>query len=158
MKGIILLFYLLVTISFVSSGRIKMTPLDNLLGQDTLKIWESPNIQCDPKINELLRQQVLQNEKRDVTISGFRLQLYFGSGEKARSQAERIKTEFLSSYPNTRVYLQFKSPDFIVRVGDFRSRSEAIKMQKSLIFQYPNAFIVADDIELPELTDITKIN
>jgi hypothetical protein len=135
-----------------------MAPLNDSLGQDTLKIWDNPNIQCDPKINDLLRQQLLTNEKRDVTISGFRLQLYFGSGEKARTEAERIKTEFLSSYPDISVYLKFKSPDFIVRVGDFRSRSEALKMQKSLIYQYPNAFIVADDIEMPELIDTTKIN
>ena len=91
-------------------------------------------------------------------MSGFRLQLFFGSGENAHQQAIRIKTEFLSSYPDVKTYLFFKSPDFIVRVGNFRTKSEALKMQKSLLFKFPNAFIVAEEIALPELLNLTTIN
>jgi hypothetical protein len=124
---------------------------------DSLMIWEKLNIQCDPKINELLRQQADQSRKSN-TMSGFRLQLFFGSGENAHQQAVRIKTEFLSSYPDVKTYLFFKSPDFIVRVGNFRTKSEALKMQKSLLFKFPNAFIVAEEIALPDLLNLTTIN
>ena len=124
---------------------------------DSLMIWEKLNIQCDPKINDLLRQQVDQS-KKSGTMSGYRLQIYFGSGENAHNQALRMKTEFLSSYPDVKTYLFFKSPDFIVRVGNFRTKSEALKMQKTLLFKFPNAFIVADEIAFPELLNITSTN
>ena len=69
-----------------------------------------------------------------------------------------MKTDFLSSYPDVKTYLLFKSPDFILRVGNFRTKSEALKMQKSLLYKFPNAFIVADEIALPDLLNITTNN
>ena len=120
-------------------------------------IWEKLNIECDPKINDLLKHQTTQS-KKSGTMSGFRLQIYFGSGENAHNQAIKIKTEFLSSNPNVKIYLQFKSPDFIVRVGNFRTKSEALKMKKALLFQFPNAFIIADEIAFPELLSNTTNN
>jgi len=138
-------------------NRQTITSDNQLIGTDSLMIWEKLNIQCDPRINELLKQQANQN-KKNSTMSGFRLQIYFGSGENSHNQAIRIKTEFLSSYPDVKTYLYFKSPDFIVRVGNFRTKSEALKMQKSLQFKFPNAFIVADEIALPELLNFTTIN
>jgi len=120
-------------------------------------IWEKLQVHCDPKISELLKLQVEQG-KKSGTLSGYRLQIYFGSGEKAHSQANRIKTDFLSSNPGIKAYLLFKSPDFIVRVGDFRTKSEALKLGKSLTYQFPNAFIVADEIAFPELNSNIIIN
>ena len=157
MKYVILLLLLLVSIDGFSSNHQLMTQVNQLNVPDSLKIWEKLNIECDPKINELLRQQSEQSKKIE-TLSGFRLQIYFGSGENAHSQAIRIKTEFLSSYPDVKTYLLYKSPDFIVRVGNFRTKSEALKMQKSLLFKFPNAFIVSDEIAFPDLLNITTTN
>ena len=157
MKYVILLLLLLVSLNGFSSNHQMITQANQPNGPDSLKIWEKLNIECDPKINELLRQQADQSKKIG-TISGFRLQIYFGSGENAHNQAIRIKTEFLSSYPDVKTYLLFKSPDFIVRVGNFRTKSEALRMQKSLLFKFPNAFIVSDEIAFPELLNITTIN
>jgi hypothetical protein len=91
-------------------------------------------------------------------MSGFRLQIYFGSGENAHNLAVKIKTDFLSSNPDVKTYLFFKSPDFIVRVGNFRTKSEALKMQKSLLYKFPSSFIVADEIAFPELLNYTTNN
>jgi len=157
MKCAIILFLLLLSMGGFTVNRQTITSDNQLIGTDSLMIWEKLNIQCDPRINELLKQQANQN-KKNSTMSGFRLQIYFGSGENSHNQAIRIKTEFLSSYPDVKTYLYFKSPDFIVRVGNFRTKSEALKMQKSLQFKFPNAFIVADEIALPELLNFTTIN
>lgn len=120
-------------------------------------IWDKLNIQSEPRIRELLEQHVRQNKKNNIT-NGFRLQIYFGSGTNAHAQATKIRTDFLSSHPESKAYLIFKSPDFKVLVGNFRTKNEALKMQKSLINQYPNAFIVADEIAFPELVSNTSNN
>ncbi len=157
MKYTIVLLLLLISLVGFSAKLQTAVAMNRANESDSLMIWEKLNIQCDPKINELLRQQADQNRKNG-TMSGFRLQLFFGSGENAHQQAIRIKTEFLSAYPDVKTYLFFKSPDFIVRVGNFRTKSEALKMQKSLLFKFPNAFIVAEEIALPELLNLTTIN
>jgi len=150
MKRSIILLFVLAIISGVSAAPKSINRIDQHNAADSLMIWDKLNIQSDPKIIDLLKQEVAQGKKTG-TISGFRLQIYFGSGEKAHTQAIRIKTEFLAANPNVKTYLLFKSPDFIVRVGNFRTKSEALKMQKALLFQYPNAFIVADEIAFPDL-------
>jgi len=157
MRTTIILLLVLASFSGFSAKPSAKAQFVQLSVADTLMIWEKLNIQCDPKINDLLREQTDQN-KKSGTMSGFRLQIYFGSGENAHNQAMKIKTEFLSSYPDVKTYLLFKSPDFIVRVGNFRTKSEALKMQKSLLYKFPNAFIVADEITFPELLTITSIN
>jgi hypothetical protein len=157
MKCAIILLFVLVSLSGISASRDKIVRINELNVQDSVMIWDKLPIQIDPKINELLKQQVTQS-KKNGTIGGYRLQIYFGSGEKAHAQALKIKTDFLSLHPDVKVYLQFKSPDFNVRIGDFRTKSEALKMQKTLVYQYPNSFIVADDIAFPQLVNNSKIN
>ena len=157
MKQSIILLFVLAFITGFSATREPITRVDQQNTTDSLMIWDKLNIQSDPKIIELLKQEAVQS-KKNGTIGGFRLQIYFGSGDKAHTEAIKVKTEFLSSNPNVKTYLLFKSPDFIVRIGNFRTKSEALKMQKTLLFQYPNAFIVADDIAFPELVVSTTIN
>jgi hypothetical protein len=155
MKYVIILLLLLVNIDGFGANRQNTTSANTPNTTDSLMIWEKLNIRCDARINELLKLQADQN-KKSGTMSGFRLQLYFGSGENAHVQAVKIKTEFLSSFPEIKTYLFFKSPDFIVRVGNFRTKSEALKMQKSLLYKFPNSFIVADEIAFPELLNLTS--
>ena len=157
MKHAILLLFILTFVTRFSSDCLAETTVNQPNTQDSLMIWDKLIIQIDPKINDLLRQQTAQSKKTG-TIGGFRLQIYFGSGEKAHDQAIKVKTDFLASYPDVKTYLLFKSPDFIVRIGDFRTKSEALKMQKMMLFQFPNAFIVADEIAFPELVINTTIN
>ncbi len=157
MKYLIILLFIFTTIKGFSTNHLIIRPDYPLNDGDSLAIWEKLNIQCDSKINDLLKQQAEQG-RRSSTINGFRLQLYFGSGADSHNQAVRMKTDFLSSYPDVKTYLLFKSPDFILRVGNFRTKSEALKMQKSLLYKFPNAFIVADEIALPDLLNITTNN
>ncbi len=157
MKHAILLLFILTFVTRFSSYCLSETTVNKPNTQDSLMILDKLIIQIDPKINDLLRQQTAQSKKTG-TIGGFRLQIYFGSGEKAHDQAIKVKTDFLASYPDVKTYLLFKSPDFIVRIGDFRTKSEALKMQKMMLFQFPNAFIVADEIAFPELVINTTIN
>jgi hypothetical protein len=111
-------------------------------------IWQRLNVEASSEITDLLRQQYDQGRKTG-TFPGYRLQLYFGSGVQARAHAEKVRADFNALHPDTRVYLIFKSPDFIVRAGDFRSKSEALKVLKSLSAGFSNAFIVSDEIAFP---------
>jgi hypothetical protein len=152
MKRTILLLFVLASITWSAPGRELRNNHANCQVQtnDSLKIWDKLDIQSSPQIKELLEQHVRQNKKNNFT-NGYRLQIYFGSGSNARSQATKVRTDFLSMHSDVKADLIFQSPDFKVLVGNFRTKSEALKLQKSLIYQFPNAFIVADKIAFPEL-------
>lgn len=111
-------------------------------------IWQRLNVAASSEISDLLRQQY-DLHRKSGTFPGYRIQLYFGSGVQARANAEKVKADFYSVYPDIKVYLIFKSPDFIVRAGDFRTKSEALKVLRSLTPGFANAFIVNDEVAFP---------
>jgi hypothetical protein len=84
---------------------------------------------------------------KNSTRKGFRIQVFSGN---QRAQAMKIRTEILSLYPDTRVYLIYKQPTFRVRVGDFLTRDEASIWLLNLQKTYKAAFIVPDNIQIPQ--------
>lgn len=124
---------------------------------DSLAIFNRLNIHQDERIGALLKLHA-KNNRRQLITKGYRVQIYFGSGADARENALREKSNFLTDFPETKAYILFHSPDFKLRVGDFRTKSEALKLQKKLLKIYPGAFIVPDDITFPEVEERTGIN
>ena len=80
------------------------------------------------------------------TMPGYRVQIYFGS---QRAKATEVKTEFLQLFPKTGAYLSYQQPNFKIRVGDFKTRLEAMKFLKEIQSVYGGAFLVKDDVKLP---------
>ena len=114
------------------------------------KLLEKLPIRQDPRITDLLVRHSQINQRRHGS-DGFRLEIYFGSESKAREKAVRVKNEFNLVFPTIPSYLLFQTPNFKVRIGDFRNKSEALKTKAYIASKYPNAFIVKDFIRFPEL-------
>lgn len=104
----------------------------------------------DLKISKLLEDHRNTTSKIDF-IDGYRVQIFFDSGNNSKSNAEAAKTKFSTQYPEVPIYLSFKEPNFKVRVGDFRTRNEARGFLKQISIEYPNAFVIKDEIKLPSL-------
>jgi hypothetical protein len=76
--------------------------------------------------------------KKDVkTVNLFKIQVYSGT----RSGAEASKQDFLNSYNEWPVSMEFDSPNTKIWVGNFRSRLEADKALLKIKKKYNNAFI-----------------
>lgn len=149
-KAILLAWISVITLSFPAGAQTAAPAAPAPPITDGSFIWQRLNVESGSEISDMLRQQYDHNRKTG-TFPGYRLQLYFGSGVQARAQAEKVRADFNTLYPDTKVYLSFKSPDFIVRAGDFRTKSEALKVLKSLTAGFSNAFIVTDEIAFPVL-------
>ena len=124
-------------------------------GSETL-LQRLPVIQ-DARIDTLLKRHIGMNKRLNGT-EGYRLEIFFSSGLRARDEAMEVKTEFLRKYPDEQAYMIFQSPDFKVRVGDFRTKDEALALQNRIKRTYPNAFIVKDIIQFPKLFTDKKSN
>ena len=104
----------------------------------------------DSKISKLIEDHRAATSKIDF-MEGYRVQIFFDSGNNSKSNAEAAKTKFSAQYPEIPIYLSFKEPNFKVRVGDFRTRNEARGFLKQISIEYPNAFVIKDEIKLPSL-------
>lgn len=121
---------------------------------DTLKsssaILNQLHVDQDARIDTLLKRHIEMNKRMNGT-EGYRLEIFFSSALKARDEAMQVKTNFLKKYPDVPAYLIFTSPDFKVRVGDFRTRGEALFLKQRIRRDYPNAFLAKDIIQYPKL-------
>ncbi|MEZ5195922.1 MAG: SPOR domain-containing protein [Bacteroidales bacterium] len=104
----------------------------------------------DPLVDTLLSKHLYLNEQ-NPGIEGWRIQIFFEAGNFSKTQAIEAKAEFVSKYPELRNYLIFQEPYYKVRIGDYRTKIEAEKVLKEIIGDYPNAFVVKDEINFPEL-------
>lgn len=118
-----------------------------LFAQDSLQIVHNGFI-GDARIDTLLKLHVLQNEKFPV-ISGYRIQIYKESGNTALDKALTIRDIFEKRY-NVPGYITFNEPYYRVRVGDFRTRLDAIRFLTKIKRAYPLAWEIKDDIQIPK--------
>jgi hypothetical protein len=120
-------------------------------------ILRNLDVRQDPRIDLLLQNYIVQSQGKEGT-EGFRVEIFFSSGSKSREEALRKKTEFLRNFPEETAYMSFQSPNFKVRVGDCRTKNEALKLKEKIRYNYPNAFIVTDMIQFPKLYTEKKSN
>jgi len=57
----------------------------------------------------------------------------------------------MAKYPDVGTYLTFKTPNYKVRIGDFRTKLDAQRFLNEIIADYPNAWIIEDQINLPKV-------
>ena len=81
-------------------------------------------------------------------MPGYRVQVFFGS-ERQKAQEAKLQTTAL--YPDLGVYLVYQQPNFKVRIGDFKTRLDATRALREVQLNFPGAFIVPDEVKLPEL-------
>ena len=114
------------------------------------EILQNLQVNRDPRLDKMLNWHIVKNEKMNG-IEGFRVEIFFSADMNALEQAKNKKVEFLSEYPENTVNIKYDAPNFKVRVGDFRTKNEALKLLKQIEKSYPMAFIVPDKINFPLL-------
>lgn len=152
--------FLLVTAALLSCGIVtaQVSYSSWLNGQEdslqvknlSIPILENLDVSQNVALEQMLLWHISNNKKRDG-MDGFRVEIFFSSALNARNEALKQKKDFLFKYPDCPVHIKFTAPNFRVRVGDFRTKNEALKLHKQIEKDYPGAFIVPDIIEFPLL-------
>ena len=81
-------------------------------------------------------------------IDGFRIQLFFDSNKDAIYSA---RSKFISQFPKVDTYVEFNAPNFMLKVGDFRTRLEAEKVKSEVEAEFPTSFVIKEKINLPRI-------
>ncbi len=108
-------------------------------------------IHQDPKMNVLFDKKDAVNEgKKHIYISGYRVQVYMENSQKqSKAGAFEREKRIREKFPELATYVTFTSPFWRLRVGDFRTHTDALILLKSLKTEFPDLsaemFIVRDD-------------
>jgi hypothetical protein len=90
---------------------------------------------------ELNYYKLIQYNQKNPGAIGYQIRIFSGSGQKAKDQAEKARSIFLSKYEGVRDTLVYDTPDYKIYVGDCRTKSEALKLLDRVKKDFPNAFI-----------------
>lgn len=120
------------------------------------------NIYQDPALDTLISRYIYSFKNLEEKNGGFpgmegwRIQIYNSSSRNAKLEAGNALQEFLnkfpeSKYPELKSYTQFALPNYYkVRVGNFRTKTEATKLYLMINKVFPDAYIVPDIINFPD--------
>lgn len=121
---------------------------DSLAQADVIKerVFESlgSSVVASDSLQKSMQEYIAKNPSRNVSV--FRLRIFFDNKRDARAVSEQVMSEFKEIYPSVPVFRGYSNPYFKVTVGNFRSKSEAMKFLNEIKSQYPSVFLVKEVI------------
>ena len=123
----------------------------SLVGKDIFRVLDGREATVTVQQPESIRAGMSKHieDNKSETISGYRVRIYFDNKQNARAASEEAQKRFEALHPGIFAYRSFTSPFFKVTVGDFRTRSEAIKLLQERSSEFPTAFVVKENINYP---------
>ena len=89
-----------------------------------------------------MEKHVEKNRGRKSSI--FRVRIYFDNSQNARITSSEVVDTFKVYYPEIPIYRTYVNPYFKVSVGNFRTKSDAMRFMESIKPKYPTAFLVKE--------------
>ena len=83
-------------------------------------------------------------------IEGWRVQLAF---KEKKEDAEKIKINFIKLYPKIPAYLRYEAPYYKIRVGNCKTKLDAVKIKNEISRQFTSAYPVPEIINFSQLED-----
>jgi hypothetical protein len=141
---------LLFVVAFFTCLQAQQPPVDIFYRLEAKRPGKGTvHITQDANIRNLVNLHVSQQRKING-IKGFRILIYMGSGQDARKEQDQVRAGFIRLYEDVNSYSRFEYPYFKVYVGDFRTKSEALKFLKQIEGVYPDAFVRDDIVAFPD--------
>lgn len=115
--------------------------LEELLGRNS-KIY-----------NAASHLQFNKNGEKVIVAPGYRVRVFSGNNQiNSKNEAFKIEEEIKSYLPDLETYVLFKTPNWRLVIGNYRTQEEATAALRELKKQFPiygrEMFVVKDDIEI----------
>lgn len=107
-------------------------------------LFSQTNTDNTTKLKALQEKKIDYHKRTDGKYDGYRIKIHFGVD---RVKAMEVKAKFLSKYNDYGAYDEYQQPNFVVIVGDFKTKPEAYGFLKTIQADFPNAFIIKDKIK-----------
>lgn len=111
----------------------------------------------DPRVDQLVKKQIEINEittrESRRFVQGFRIQV-INSPDRARVFTAKAKV--YEQFPDWKSYLLYQSPNYKLRVGNFKTQDEAQDAMRQLSKFFPTGLYVIPDVIELKLSDLPK--
>lgn len=100
------------------------------------------------------RVQLNKQGKQMISVSGYRVRVFSGNNQiTSKNEAYKIEKELLDYMPELSTYVIFRTPNWRLMVGNYRTMEEATAALRELKKKFPvygrEMFVVKDEIEIP---------
>lgn len=102
----------------------------------------------------LLKVKALQEKKAEYhrrtngEVEGYRVKIHFSAD---KSKMKEAQSRFSSRYSDVATYEDYQQPNWVVMVGDFKTKLEAQELLKTIKGDFPYAFIVKSRVRPTKL-------
>lgn len=119
------------------STRIQFEPLP-----DPEDLDFEPQGSADPIDQELSRRidQIIMENEKEMFLNGFTILVYSGVG---RDAAFELRNEVYSEFPDIQTYMEYEQPRYLVKVGRYVNKIEALATYEKLKPNFPGARIIS---------------
>jgi len=103
---------------------------------------ENPNsnaIQTSIKVRALQEKKVEYHRRSNGESDGYRIKIHFSAD---KTKAREVQSKFNSKFAEVSSYEEYQQPNFVINVGDFKTKLEAFELLKRIQAEFPYAFIV----------------
>ncbi len=97
------------------------------------------------KVNELVEKKAEYHRMTAGQKDGYRIKIYLGVD---RDGAETMKTKCNTLFPDLPTQIDYQQPNFVVLVGDYRTKLQAFEAKKQIQADFPSSFIVKSKINV----------
>jgi len=145
MRKFIVTLCALLAFVVAANGQVQQ-PADTVVASSDSTVFESlgSSVVASDSLQKSMQEYIAKNPSRNVSV--FRLRIFFDNKRDARAVSEQVMSEFQEIYPSVPVFRGYSNPYFKVTVGNFRSKSEAMKFLNEIKSQYPSVFLVKEVI------------
>ena len=96
------------------------------------------------KVDQLIAKKAEYHRLTGGEKDGYRLKIFFGVD---RDEANALRLKFSSKFNEYSNYEEYQRPNFVILIGDFKTKLEAFAALKKIQIEFPNAFIVKGKIK-----------
>ena len=107
------------------------------------------SIYLDSLLEENYNKHLVMNSKTRG-IAGYRIRIFSDTGRGAKDNQKRVRANFLSLYPDVDAYSRYEGSYYKIYVGDYRTKNEAILLLERIKRNFPDGFVVEDNIVIEE--------
>ena len=100
--------------------------------------------QTQLKVKQLVEKKAEYNRLTNGEMDGYSIKIHFGAD---RDAARSIKSKFSAKFPEYETHEDYQQPNFVVLIGDFKTKLEAFESLKKIQPDFPNSFIVKGRIK-----------
>ena len=104
---------------------VQSTTLDSIVNEKELGKATAVTVNNKQQTYRQRRPKYKSGQTPTERVSGFRIQIYQGTGSEGQANAKKMQARARQAFPGFSTYVSLNGPRWVCRIGDFQTNEEA---------------------------------